>query len=90
MLKEKQANYFEDLIDYSLRTKINTGRTYTLIIIEGLDSMIIHFNKKNSYVKVNRIDRKIAHDIIETLGGIENVGAEKFVATLAIYGMMGE
>jgi len=92
MLDEKTANYFEDVIDYSLRTKINTGKTYTIIIIEGLDSMIIHFNKKNGYVKVNPISGRIAHDMIEALGGIkqENIGLEKFAATLAIYGMMGE
>ncbi len=90
MLKEKQANYFEDVIDYSLRTKINTGKKYTIIIIEGLDSMIIHFNKKNGYVNVNPISGRIAHDMIEALGGIKEVGLEKFAATLAIYGMMGE
>lgn len=84
-LSYKKVYFYEDCIEKAKRVKISAGSRKVIIIIENKISRGLFLDLKNGSIQEYIYSKQLAHDMIDALGGVEDIGGEKLLATITLY-----
>lgn len=84
-LTNEMARIYDDKIERADKVKISNGRKTLMIFIKDFMPVGLMIDKDTGSLHHNTYSKDLTEEIIETLGGIEDIGAEKLMATMLLY-----
>lgn len=84
-LSQEMAQIYDEKIERAEQVKISNGRQTLMIFIDDNLPIGILIDKKTGCLHHNTYSKKLVNEIIDALGGIEDIAAEKIMATMLVY-----